>query len=390
MQPRTEVIRIKVTRSDGSILLSNNAQSIQVWTDSRHSANEVRNDFAAWFFLPIAMRTGKDLHVEGEGAEETAKNARRLSEIWESWLPHHFSSVNISFDTHSPSRPRKSEKSLCFYSGGIDSTHALLTRHRAGQRQSLLTVHGLEYKLEDESKFQAFKSKVSPFSSLVGTEHIFVRTDAYATYNKCRVNLPAAHFSHIFALAGSAFLYTENYGDIFIAADYRRDQQFITHPWGSNSATNVYFDDGCTRLVTLDDHLTRTEKMPLILSSKEALASVTFCTNNRSRPNNCGRCQKCTRTKLMFFVASGTVPEIFADPSIPSDWYSRFDLHKSYQRAFLLDIVTSAKRNSLFAHLPSADIVYAMLKKPNSASTRNDDVRRGFLDTLSHLMKRVR
>jgi hypothetical protein len=47
--------------------------------------------------------------------------------------------VNVSFDTVSPRRaadgPRR--RSLCCYSGGLDSTHALLTRQRAGETQSL-------------------------------------------------------------------------------------------------------------------------------------------------------------------------------------------------------------------------------------------------------------
>jgi hypothetical protein len=98
------------------------------------------------------------------------------------------------------------------------------------------------------------------------------------------------HFSHIFVLAGSGFLFSEAYGDILIAADYRLDQQFIAYPWGSNSATNINFDDGCTRLVTLEDSLSRTEKMPLLVTSNEALHSVSFCSNYLWRPNNCGRC----------------------------------------------------------------------------------------------------
>lgn len=357
---------IKIRRAGDQILLASADYSLQIWTCDWHDSNKAWNDFAVWFFLPIAMRTGRDLRVEGKGSEETIKNARRISEIWESWLPHHFNSVNVSFHATS-SRPRgetSKKRSLCFYSGGIDSTHALLTRYRAGEEQTLLTVHGMEYRADDADKFSAFKNKIAPFSRLVGNRHIFVRTNAYATYNKLKVNLPGAHFSHIFALAGSAFLFSESYNDILIAADYRLDQQFIAYPWGSNSATNAYFDDGSTRLSTLDDDLTRTDKVPLILSSEEALSSVTFCTSYQSRPDNCGRCQKCMRTKLMFLVSSGAVPKIFSDTSIPSDWYRKFDLKKRYQRAFLLDIMTCAKRNSRISQLPGANRVYSMLKEP--------------------------
>lgn len=372
MESPTGTIRVKISRAETCIQLTAADDSIRIWTDHWREANKALNDFAIWLFLPVAMRTGQALHVEGEGSEETVRNAGRIAESWESWMPHHFNSVEASFDVVSRRPPGETarRRSLCLYSGGIDSTHALLSRHRNGERQTVLTVHGMDYRLEDEQKFDALKSKIAPFSRLVGDGHIFVRTDAYATYRKYNVNLrDAPHVSHIFALAGCTFLFSERYENVFIASDCRLDQQFRTPPWGSNSVTNAYFDDGCTRLATLDDHLTRTEKMPLILSSAEALSSVSFCNNYRTRPDNCGRCDKCIRTKLMFFVACGTVPDIFSDSSIPSDWHRHFDLATEYQRVMLLDILTCAKRTSRFAQVPNAKALYAALKAP--VATKN-------------------
>lgn len=372
-------IRVAIHRTEGCIRLTAGDDSIAIWTDHWRDANMLRADFAAWLFLPVAMRTGRALHVEGAGSEETVRNAGRIAESWESWLPHHFNSVEVSFDALAP-RPAGDtggRRSLCLYSGGIDSTHALLSRHRQGETQSLLTVHGMDYRLDDVQKFRALQSKIAPFSQLVGEEHIFIRTDAYVTYKKYRVNRrDTPHVSHIFALAGCAFLFSERYADVFIASDCRRDQQFRTPPWGSNSVTNAYFDDGSTRLGTLDDHLTRTEKMPLLLSSDVALRSVSFCNSYRMRPDNCGRCEKCVRTKLMFFVACGTVPAIFADASIPPGWYRNFDLGTEYQRVILLDILTCAKRTARFEQVPHAQALYAALKSPPAAQRAGKKSRR--------------
>jgi hypothetical protein len=379
MESPTEPIRVRVSRTEKCILLTTADDSIEIWTDHWRDANKIRNDFAAWLFLPVAMRTGQALHVEGEGSEEIIRNAMRISESWESWMPHHFNTVDVSFDRPSRRYPGETggKRSLCLYSGGIDSTHALLSRHRAGEAQTLLTVHGMDYRLEDEQKFGTLKSKIAPFSRLVGDGHIFVRTNAYATYKKYKVNLPdAPHVSHIFALAGCTFLFSEKYENVFIASDCRLDQQFRTPPWGSNSVTNAYFDDGCTRLGTLDDHLTRTEKMPLLLTCKEALSSVSFCNNYRMRPDNCGRCEKCMRTKLMFFVACGTVPEIFSDMSIPSDWHRDFDIEIEYQRVMLLDILTCARRTSRFSQVPHAQALYSAVKSPVARETAKKNSRR--------------
>jgi hypothetical protein len=397
MESPVESIRVRISRTETRILLTTADDSIEIWTDHWRDANKVRSDFAVWLFLPVAMRTGRPLHVEGEGSQETIRNAMRISESWESWMPHHFNTVEVSFDAPSHGYPGETggRRSLCLYSGGVDSTHALLSRHRKGEQQTLLTVHGMDYRLEDEQKFCALKSKIAPFSRLVGDGHIFVRTNAYATYKKYKVNLPGApHVSHIFALAGCTFLFSERYEDIFIASDCRLDQQFRTPPWGSNSVTNAYFDDGRTKLGTLDDHLTRTEKMPLLLTSKEALSSVSFCNNYRMRPDNCGRCEKCMRTKLMFFVACGTVPEIFADISIPSNWHRGFDLDVEYQRVILLDILTCAKRTLRFSQVPNAQALYSAVKSPvaRKAAKKNSGrkhARRRALEVLGDLRKKL-
>src|SRR5262245_32880253 len=149
--PPQTTINVRISRTENSILLSSDTDSIEIRTDHDREANKVRSDFAAWFFLPVAMRTGQALHVEGEGSEETIRNAGRIAESWESWMPHHFNSVQVSFDTVSrrPVGGTDGQRSLCLYSGGIDSTHALLSRHRNGARQTLLTVHGMDYRLED-------------------------------------------------------------------------------------------------------------------------------------------------------------------------------------------------------------------------------------------------
>jgi hypothetical protein len=71
----------------------------------------------------------------------------------------------------------------------------------------------------------------------------------------------------------------------------------------------------------------------------------------------------------MFFAACGTVPEIFADMSIPANWYRDFDLEIEYQRVILLDILTCAKRTSRFAQVPNAQALYSALKSPIARKT---------------------
>jgi hypothetical protein len=78
MPAPTEAIRVSVERSPQSVRLVSPEDVIQVWTDGIDRINKVRNDSAAWHFLPIAMRTGRDLRIEGEGSGETVHSANLL------------------------------------------------------------------------------------------------------------------------------------------------------------------------------------------------------------------------------------------------------------------------------------------------------------------------
>ena len=336
-----------------------------------------RADFAVWFFLPIAMRENRPLHIIGTGYRTTIKNAFLMSSIWQSWLPGHFFSVAVSFDTElTPNSTEILEKrDLCFYSGGVDSTYMMLSRMQEGKSQDLITIHGMDYKLKDRDKAQQFLIQTQPFSEKAGDERIIVEMDAYSLYDKFDINPENHHVSHIFALAGSGFLHSRDYNSIYIAADYRLDQQFLVYPWGSNSATNFLFDTGDVKLITLSDDITRSQKMELLTESKEALTSLTFCVDYQARPQNCGVCSKCMRTKLMFIANVGNMPNIFKNENIPEKWVDSFKYDKPSEMAFLVDIISSAKINGNTEKLPAFDenekeILEYNIKKSNFSSKK--------------------
>jgi hypothetical protein len=317
-----------------------------------------RADFAAWLFLPIAMRKGCPLHIEGTGSSTTIRNAEKLSRIWQAWVPGHFDKVRVSFskvvevETPEPG----SGRDLCFYSGGLDSTYSILERCLSGSEQDLLTVHGMDYKPGDDARFARFLEKTGAFARSASRERITVQLDAYPLYNRHKVNFPNHHISHIFALAGAGFLHAKDYARIRIAADSTTAEVILTMPWGSNSLTNPLFDSGDKRLETDSDQVTRCEKTSLLLASKQALEALTFCVDYKSRPENCGACTKCQRTKLMFLARTGTVPDIFMDKSIPFDWLRALQFEKSERQGiYLFDIINVATEFGNCDLLPDFD-----------------------------------
>jgi len=354
-------IDVKISQSGSQVTLDGGGDDV-ITAITSHVDRLVlpgRADFAAWLFLPIAMRRGCPLHIEGTGSSTTIRNAEKLSRIWQAWVPGHFDKVRVSFskvvevETPEPG----SGRDLCFYSGGLDSTYSILERCLSGAEQDLLTVHGMDYKLGDDTRFERFIEKTKRFAQLAGPERIIVRIDAYPVYNRHKVNLPDHHISHIFALAGAGFLHAKDHTRIRIAADATMAELLLTMPWGSNSLTNPLFDSGDRCLITDSDQLSRSEKTSLVLSSEEALASLTFCVDYKFRPENCGQCAKCQRTKLMFLARTGTVPEIFIDMDIPIDWLRALNFERVERRSIsLFDIFNTATAFGNSSLLPDFEL----------------------------------
>lgn len=369
-----DTLYVKILRSADSLKLVTSDDTIQIESTSPDKFNHDRCDFAAWLFMPIAMKRGMNIHIEGTGSKTTIRNARRMSEIWESWFPERFNTVEVSFQNtcHAYEKPESlTDRDLCFYSGGVDSTYAILRRFQEGKSQSLLTIHGMDYGVEEEKCFLELIRKTSPFAGLVGHERLIVRTNVYDAYAKYKINIGReGHLTHIFALAGAGFLHSEHFRNLVVASDHRLDQQFSRFPYGSNLATNPLFCDGETYLLTESSDASRTERIPLLSSSREALASLTFCTNPAKKPDNCGQCKKCIRTKLMFLAATGEVPDIFIDRAIPENWPDQIDPAIKKDRLFLIDLILYARRNGTLDKIPQATQIYVPLKEGRLGKNR--------------------
>jgi hypothetical protein len=367
---KSEPIEISIDKVDNLVSVSSPEETFEIHNYSSILANTSRMDFAVWLFLPIAMVQGRNIVVQGAGSEDTIKNAQALSRIWEAWMPEKFTSVSISFtETYTGDKPR--QETLSFYSGGVDSTYSLLKRSQKGLRQSLLTVHGMDYKHDDSERFEKLKNKTRKFSEMVGDQRLFVRSNVYDVYDKYKINSKNSHITHIFALAGISFLFSEQFSKILISADYRLDQQFAVHPWGSNSFTNNYFDDGLTRLFTIDDDVTRIEKLPTLMNSDVALNALTFCVDYKSRPENCGVCSKCMRTKLMFFIVTGKVPNVFKSMDMNKSIVDTIKLTKPSERAFFIDLYQHARANDRLKDIPYLEDIFVKIKD-GSTSTIKD------------------
>lgn len=307
-------------------------------------------DFAIWAVLPFAMRVGNDLHIRGVASDRVIASAENVADVWEKWLPYHFTRVRITADETTDAADDVSGV-LSFYSGGVDSTHAILKAHeQEGEAHDGLTVHGMDYSHEDEERFRGFLDRIRPFTERYLKSHLIVRTNIYDLYNMTDINIGAHHITHIFSLFAAGSLYS-TYSEYRIAADNRLDQQFVFMPYGSNLATNRLMKSKNAELRSMDVELARTAKVGYLAQSGVDLSSITVCQVPEAQPRNCGACRKCARTKANFVAMGMDIPDIFIDDSFDASWSDVLDFRSAGDHVYTSDIlseVENGRREDVF------------------------------------------
>lgn len=353
-------IHVHAFQEDGEIYLSSGQETFYFDCTGAAIPDIEFMDFAAWMFLPIAMIKNKTLMIHGKGTVVTKKNAERLSDIWSCWLPKKYSLVKVEFTEYRElNLDIDKQKQLLLFSGGVDSTYAILNKEFTS-KPDLLTIQGMDYKISDQDRFNKAIEKTDILASEYANQRIAVRSNAYDIYKEFNI---APRLSFVFVLASVSFLYIKKYKDVTMASDFALYQQFEELPYGSSIATDQLYNSGDFGLETFGNDVNRAEKLPSILSNKAALLSLSLCKDKKIRPENCGVCSKCTRTKYMMLATTGQIPEeSFIDPSLNQNIKINFNANGDKQDAYIKSTYTAGFRNGNLDQIPNIVAEYNRIK----------------------------
>ena len=325
---------------------------IEFEAGGRDDFSGISNTFALWISLPIAMSLNRDLHILGRVSPSALNNARQLIKIWYAWRPDVYHMVNVSAEQPEESLYDEQRGDIMLYSGGADSTYALITHYLKNNLEvAALTIHGMDYSPQDTTRFKALMAKTQPLRELAIKESYTLRSNAAEVMKRFGTD---ADCGHGFQLFGSLFLFEDRYSRGSIAADSSIYLEPLIFPWGTSSITNCHFASQAFHIHTFDLDIDRPAKLTALSTNPTALNCISFCKKRDIRPENCGLCSKCTRTKAMFLAETGQIPDIFIDNSFDEDMLSSMDLNTRGDRASAINLLTSAAlhdRLSLFPKL---------------------------------------
>ena len=357
--------KLEVNQSNNRILIKFDGEEIFLETNGYNLPLIKDFSFALFFILPLAMQRNIGIESDLQIDSEVINNCSKLVKIWSTWVPERFSLIEISTEnSYTPIAKKDNNKDLYLYSGGVDSTFMLISDRKEIRENYALTIHGLDYKLKKEKEFNGLIQKTDKVLDFYKTNRIILKTNAGKVLGGLDLN-------HGFCLAGSVFLFKESFFQAFLASDYNRLQEHTVFPWGTNSKTNKLFSGSDFKLNNQNLDLTRIQKIEEIANNELVLNSIVFCSDSRFRPNNCGRCNKCIRTKMMFLIQTGYIPEIFIDNSFTESHIKALDLKKRSEIAFIEDIINTSKQNKNIELLLNLPQKYSEYLRALNGSKRN-------------------
>jgi len=302
-------------------------------------------DFAALATVFVAMRTGNDLHIGGPVSRRLLRHLEEFQEAWAIWQPHLYRPVRITADTEIDGTECARDRRAVFaFSGGVDSVFSLI-RHNfklAGRRScspvAACLVHGFDIPLDQQRAFSVAQQAAQLALAPLQVPLAIVKTNWVSQLCGSWTNEFGA------ALAACLHQFSGLADTGIIGAD--EDYSHLRLPWGSNVATNHLLSGSEFEIVTDGAGFTRSKKVELISNYRDLAATLRVCWEGESTGRNCGRCEKCVRTK-MNFMAFGKEPVCFADGR-PTPWQIiTINAHGGVQRDYLREIYSTAKANGI-------------------------------------------
>jgi hypothetical protein len=256
------------------------------------------------------MQIGTRVRIDGAISRQALRNAIELQDVWSLWCPDRYRRVELEpasvVDVSSPA----DKAVICAFSGGVDGTFSLL-RHRLGRLReaalpvgSALMVHGFDVALAETRSFDLLVKRCDPLLTELGIPLHVARTNLRVA---SRQNWGHSHGAQ---LAGCLHQFGGVLSGGIIGSTKPYDDQFF--PWGSTAITDPLLSGGSFSIFHDGAGFSRTAKLEYIRNYETALRTLKVCWEGHHPEENCGRCEKCVRTRLNLLAVGVSNPLCFS------------------------------------------------------------------------------
>jgi len=299
-----------------------------------------------------ALKEGRRIVVKGSVSGVLLSNLIEYQAVWHKWLPGVYGIVDIHVDLVRESGS-PTPGAVSAFSGGVDAAFTVWRHsqkkwsYRSQDIKLGVFVHGFDIPLADADAF------ASAFARSKETlRDLSIKLFPIAT--NCR-DISSVSWEHSFASALVAALsnFKRTAGICLVGSG--GDYNNLVIPWGSSPISDHLL--GSDEFCVLHDGAShsRTEKVKEISAWKKGVENLRVCWEGELKDRNCGKCEKCLRTKLNFLATGAQLPGCFVDGDIA---FSAIRLRNTPQYSALKSICHHARQNRVqAAWLPEVEKV---------------------------------
>jgi hypothetical protein len=192
-------------------------------------------------------------------------------------------------------RPGPSGLVGSFFSGGVDSIYSFI--QNKDEISHLILCRGLDISFEEVQRWDRTVDLVRAFAEEQGKALILVETNAKLLQSRTR----SRNHGAILISTGLSL----GLGTLIVPASVTLD---LMLPYGSHPLLDPHFSNGVTRVVH-DSPVFRTKKVRAIVETGIGLGQMRVC-NVLTNGVNCGRCEKCFRTRTTLGLLGAEAPHL--------------------------------------------------------------------------------
>jgi hypothetical protein len=246
--------------------------------------------------LPMAVTLGEPLEICLPVDRSLRETVVGLMHAWRTGYPwRDYQMIEIEADLLEPSHGSNGQRTLSFFTGGVDSFFTVLRHQPDGdainrvQIDDLLTVWGFDIPLADGDAFERLVGRNQEIAAVLGHGVVTIAT------NLRESAWQLTHWGEVgqgAGLAGLALALEHGYSKVLVPSSvgYNLMLPYGTHPFLDQllSTTTLRIEDDAASF-------TRQQKLEALTGSSLAMSNLRVCWEGKN-DRNCGSCEKCLRT----------------------------------------------------------------------------------------------
>ena len=306
-----------------------------------------RADFALIAFIFRAMHHGANLHVRAPVSRSLLENLEEHIAIWSLWRPDLYKRIAVSADAEiddPASTPQRARSAVVAFSGGVDATYSVhnhLSGNAGRHARDLIAgivVHGFDILLNRDDHFATVFNATSKTLADVNIPAVQVKCDWKTT---ARVDWEMEFAAGILSCLQC---WSDEAATMVMGSceDYAR----LVTPWGSHPLPTRLLAPQSMRILYDGGDKTRCAKVGALAAWPAGFDALRVCWQGDHGGENCGRCEKCIRTKLNAIASGVRLPASLHEEPSRSD-VVRLGPFNSGQRMLALEIFDVAKANNI-------------------------------------------